>query len=93
MKAAIVLRIAGVKEATMTQVNMHEAKTHLSSLVKKASLGEAFVIAISGKPMVTVVPYSAPAGSRKRIGFLRGQGRVPEDFDAMGAPEIEALFG
>jgi antitoxin (DNA-binding transcriptional repressor) of toxin-antitoxin stability system len=72
---------------------MHEAKTHLSSLVKRAALGEEFVIAIAGKPMVTVVPYTAPTGSRKRVGFLRGQGRVPEDFDAMGASEIEALFG
>jgi len=34
----------------MMQVNMHEAKTNLSSLVAK---GESFIIAKAGKPITT----------------------------------------
>ena len=34
----------------MRTVNMHEAKTHLSRLVKAAADGEPFVIARAGKP-------------------------------------------
>ncbi len=36
----------------MQTVNMHEAKTHLSRLVEKASKGESFIIARAGKPLV-----------------------------------------
>jgi len=79
----------------MQTFNLHEAKTHLSRLVDQAvRTGEAFVIAKAGKPMVKVVPVTAPeAGQVKRIGFLEGQFTVPEDFDEMGREEIEVLFG
>lgn len=40
----------------MDVVNLHEAKTHLSGLVKEAAAGETFVIAKAGRPMVKVVP-------------------------------------
>jgi prevent-host-death family protein len=77
----------------MIQVNIHEAKTHLSSLVKKAAQGEPFVIALSGRPMVTVVPYFTPSRVRSRTGFLSGEGSIPADFDEMCADTISALFG
>lgn len=77
----------------MRTVNMHEAKTHLSRLVKDAAEGEPFIIAISGKPMVRVVAVTAPEIKAKRpVGFLDGQIEVPEDFDRMYEKEIEALF-
>ncbi len=73
---------------------MHEAKTHLSRLVDRAAKGEAFVIAKAGKPMVKVVPIDAPTeGEIQRIGFMEGLIEVPDDFDHMGAEEIERLFG
>ncbi|MFC4521472.1 type II toxin-antitoxin system Phd/YefM family antitoxin [Cupriavidus pinatubonensis] len=78
----------------MHTVNIHEAKTHLSRLVDQAARGESFVIAKAGKPLVKVVPLSVPgAGQAKRLGFLVGQITVPDDFDRMGAQEIESLFG
>lgn len=78
----------------MDTINIHEAKTHLSRLVEKASRGESFVIAKSGKPMVKVVPLDAPAPEhRRRLGFLLGVTQVPDDFDHLGQAEIEALFG
>ena len=39
----------------MRTYNMHEAKTHLSRLVREAVKGEPFIIARSGKPLVKVV--------------------------------------
>lgn len=78
----------------MEIVNIHEAKTHLSRLVDRAALGEAFIIAKAGKPLVKVVPLDAPvAGQRRRLGFLAGEIRVPDDFDQMGAGELSHLFG
>ncbi|CAG9186846.1 type II toxin-antitoxin system Phd/YefM family antitoxin [Cupriavidus pampae] len=77
----------------MQTVNIHEAKTHLSRLVEQAANGEPFVIAKAGKPLVKVVPLSAPTGAKvKRLGFLEGQFSVPDDFDEMGKKEIEQLF-
>ena len=77
------------------QVNMHEAKTHLSRLVDEAAAGQAFVICKAGKPMVRVTPLTqssdaAPVPSR--LGMLRGQISVPDDFDRMGQEAIADLF-
>ena len=77
----------------MRKVNIHEAKTHLSRLVEEAAKGESFVIAKAGKPMVKVVPLDAPAKRKaRRLGFLEGQFKVPDDFDRMAEDEILALF-
>lgn len=77
----------------MRTVNIHEAKTQLSRLVDEAAKGEPFVIARAGKPLVKVMALDAPeAGERKRLGFLAGQISVPDDFDRMGAAEIERVF-
>ncbi len=75
----------------MHVVNMHEAKTQLSRLVEQASQGEPFLIARAGTPLVRVAAIDAPAAPR-RLGFMAGQIQVPEDFDRMGAAEIETLF-
>ncbi|MEF0940324.1 type II toxin-antitoxin system Phd/YefM family antitoxin [Rhizobium sp. BR 362] len=77
----------------METVNIHEAKTHLSRLIEKAAKGEAFIIAKAGKPMVKVVPIEEKeAPKKRRIGFLKGEILVPEDFDTMMADEIEEMF-
>jgi len=77
----------------MKTVNIHEAKTHLSKLIEEASKGKPFIIAKAGKPIVKVVPIDAPTGRQvRRIGFLKGQFLIPDDFDQMGRGEIEKLF-
>ena len=76
----------------MNTVNIHEAKTQLSRLVDRAARGEAFIIAKAGKPLVKVSPIDAPAKPR-RLGFLKGEFEIPDDFDRMGEREIAALFG
>ena len=78
----------------MKTVNIHEAKTHLSRLIDRAVKGDPFVIAKAGKPLVKVMALISPeAGQIKRLGFLAGHISVPDDFDRMGANEIEKLFG
>jgi prevent-host-death family protein len=78
----------------MKTVNIHEAKTHLSKLVDEASKGEPFVIAKAGKPVVKVTALNAPVGTQvRRLGFMTGQISVPDDFNRMGAEEIENTFG
>ncbi len=74
------------------QVNIHEAKTHLSRLVEQAAKGEPFIIAKAGKPMVKVVPFEPAAKPASRLGFLKGQFKVPDDFDTMFQEEIIRMF-
>ena len=75
----------------MQYINIHAAKTHLSALVEKAAAGEPFVIAKSGRPLVTVSPFKeAPPGNR--VGFLKGLISVPSDFDRIGSDEIADMF-
>ena len=76
----------------MRTFNIHEAKTQLSRLVEEAAGGESFIIARAGRPLVKVVPLDAAVAPR-RIGFMAGEIDVPDDFDTMGAGEIERLFG
>ncbi|HEX7798800.1 MAG TPA: type II toxin-antitoxin system prevent-host-death family antitoxin, partial [Asticcacaulis sp.] len=68
------------------------AKTHLSRLLDQAAKGDAVVIAKAGKPVAKLTAINAPA-PRRRLGFLAGEVRVPDDFDRMGEGEISGLFG
>lgn len=78
----------------MKTVNIHEAKTQLSKLVDEAAKGDSFIIAKAGKPIVKVMALSAPTGSQvRRLGFMKGQILVPDDFDQMGSDEVERIFG
>ena len=77
----------------METVNIHEAKTHLSRLMEKVAKGESFIIAKAGKPIGELVPLDeAETPKKRRIGFMKGEIVVPEDFDTMMADEIEEMF-
>ena len=68
------------------QVNVLEAKTQLSKLVKAALDGEEVIIARNGEPMVKLVPMKKP---RK----LGGWGRLKKfagEIDDAFTPEVEA---
>lgn len=73
------------------QVNLHDAKTHLSRYVDQALAGEEVVIARAGKPLVRLVPLAAEPGPR-RGGFLRGQATISADLKADFKAEIEEMF-
>ncbi|MDJ0730834.1 MAG: type II toxin-antitoxin system prevent-host-death family antitoxin [Crocosphaera sp.] len=70
----------------MAQVNIHEAKTHLSQLLSRAVLGEDIVIAKAGKPIVRLVPVEEPPQERL-LGQDEGLFTVPEDFNDPLPPE------
>jgi prevent-host-death family protein len=63
-----------------TEVNVHEAKTHLSRLLRKVAAGEEFVIARAGVPVARLVPVERRP--RRVFGIDRGRFEVPEDFNA-----------
>jgi len=56
----------------MTVVTVHQAKTNLSRLLKKASNGEEIIIARGSKPVARLVPVGEVKGKRQP-GSLKGQ--------------------
>jgi len=48
------------------QVNLYEAKTHLSRLVEEAAKGQEIVIAKNDKPVARLVPLEKPKRLKKR---------------------------
>lgn len=68
------------REVRVTQVNVAEAKTHLSELIEAALAGDEVVIARNGKPMVKLVVVRAE--SKRQTGFLPGGVWLADDFDA-----------
>ncbi len=49
----------------MHTVNIHEAKTHLSAILKRVESGEDVLIAKAGKPIARVSPIPASSGKRQ----------------------------
>lgn len=77
----------------MTMVNTREARAHWSRLVKRAAEGETIIIARAGKPVARLVPLDpAPVDVSRRLGFMEGDVKIPEDFDRMMEDEIAEMF-
>ena len=72
-------------------VNIHEAKTGFSKLLKRVALGEEIVIAKAGKPVARLVPFAAPVLVRKP-GTAKGMITMSEDFDAPLPEVIQRAF-
>ncbi len=58
----------------LEQVNMHEAKTHLSKLVERVEGGEEIVISRAGKPAAKLVPVATGKQGRRKLGVWEGKG-------------------
>lgn len=72
------------------EVNVHEAKTHLSKLLERVALGEEVIIAKAGTPVAKLVPLNV-ARREFKFGSARGEFAVPDD-SAEADREIEELF-
>ncbi len=70
----------------MIEVNIHEAKTHLSRLLARVAEGEEVIIARSGQPVARIVAIDQPARSRV-LGQDAGLVVIADDFDDPVDPE------
>lgn len=63
------------------EVNVHEAKTHLSRLLQRVANGEEITIANRGVAVARLVPV-VPPGKNRPLGIDDGKIRIADDFDA-----------
>lgn len=66
----------------VTQVTIHEAKTHLSKLIQRALQGEEIIIAKGKQPMVKLVVVPELRKERKIGGAQDVILDIADDFDA-----------
>jgi len=67
------------------QVNLFDAKSQLSQLVKAALAGEEVIIASHGKPQVKLVPCATGPG-------LRAAGRLSAVRPELASVQLDAAF-
>ncbi len=76
----------------MKMINVYEAKTQLSRLLREVAAGEDVVIAKDGTPLVRLVPYRQE-GEKRELGFARDRVVLADDFDAPLPEELLEAFG
>ena len=70
----------------MPVITIHEAKTNLSRLIKKAAAGEEIIIARGDKPVARLLAFGEIRGKRQP-GSLKGKLHVGPEFFAPLPPE------
>jgi prevent-host-death family protein len=76
----------------MKITNIHQAKTHLSSLIESALQGEDVIISKAGKPLVRLVPCHLNPEPRKP-GLWEGKVKIAKDFDNTPEDIINSFLG
>jgi len=93
VKLVILVKFGSEVRSFMINVNVLEAKTEFSKLIRLVETGREDCIIVSryGKPVVKMVVYNDQPVS-KRIGIAEGKFKIPDDFD-MDNDVIEEMFG
>jgi len=74
------------------EVNIHEAKTHLSRLLQRVAAGEEVTIARSGVPVARLVAVEPEKKKIRPLGMDRGRIWIADDFDAPLPDELLKQF-
>jgi prevent-host-death family protein len=74
----------------MRIVNIHEAKTQLSKLVRAVNEGEEIIIAVAGKPIARLTPLAKQP--QRKPGFLKNKVKIAPDFNTPLPEDILASF-
>jgi prevent-host-death family protein len=80
--------MSGMKKTVApATVNVHEAKTQFSRLLKRVAAGQEIIIAKAGHPVARLIPFRQPG--RRELGMDAGRVVIASDFDA---PLPEAIL-
>lgn len=73
------------------EINVHDAKIHLSRLLRRVEAGEDVIIARAGKPLARLTPITRPRRKRK-LGTAKGLIKISDDFNTPLPGEILKSF-
>jgi antitoxin (DNA-binding transcriptional repressor) of toxin-antitoxin stability system len=77
----------------MIQVNIQDAKAHLSAYLRRLAKGEHILLCNRNQPIAEIRPLPRRRTARRPIGIDKGRLRVPPAFFEPLPPEILAGFG
>ncbi len=78
----------------MIEVNINEAKAHLSRLLGRLRRGERIVICKRNVPIAELVPLPSRRARARPIGCARGEFEVPASFfEPLPEEELRAFEG
>jgi len=78
----------------MIQVNIHQAKTHLSRYLERVVAGETVVLCRRNQPVAEIRPLRQPTAEPRPFGLAKGTFSVPPSFfEPLPDDEIAAFEG
>jgi prevent-host-death family protein len=75
-------------DRSVTTVGVHEAKTHLSRILRLVESGGEVHITRGSEPVARIVPMESAV---REVGFAEGTFVIPDDFDDVD-PQLEESF-
>jgi prevent-host-death family protein len=78
----------------MTEVTIHEAKTHFSKLIREVEAGGEVIVKRGSRPVARLMPYSETDEPRapREPGGLEQQIWIADDFDEL-PEDLARAFG
>ena len=70
-----------------------DEETHRLARIRAEELGTSVAALVRGYLKTLVRKQADQTAASRRLGFMAGQIKIPDDFDRMGGPEIEKMFG
>ena len=73
-------------------VNIHEAKTQLSRLLRRVEAGEEIIIGRAGQPVARLLPFTDRDLPLRPLGTWRGQVEIADDFDTLPEEIVDSFY-
>lgn len=78
------------KNTIMKIYTVTDAKAKFSQVVESVLQGEEAIVTKMGKPVVKISAYE-PETENQRLGLMKGQATIPDDFDKWDEEEAKLL--
>ncbi len=76
----------------MIQLNIHDAKTHLSKYLKNLTEEETILLCKRNIPIAKIVGLKSKSTKKRKIGLAKGDFVVPDDFSDPLPDDLLAAF-
>ncbi len=77
----------------MREVGVHEAKTHLSQLLRGVEAGEEVFVTRGGRAVAKLVPVAHAPSRIRRFGLLEAEVQDPGEWTVDDGDELGDVFG
>lgn len=75
-----------------TLVNIHQAKTQLSKLLRRVEAGEEIIIGRAGQPIARLTRFTPDDLTPRPLGAWRGHVEIGDDFDTLPDEIVETFY-